>query len=80
MALDDPEVTDLTAKGHTNRRILLRTGPRLAQVAVAAVDGQYVDGGVVLASCSDLRVCGESTTFLIPKTERGMTMSCGSVL
>ncbi|HSP56200.1 MAG TPA: enoyl-CoA hydratase/isomerase family protein [Dehalococcoidia bacterium] len=46
----------------------------LDQITIAAVHGFAVGGAVVLTSCCDLRVAGESTWFSIPEVELGLTL------
>jgi enoyl-CoA hydratase/carnithine racemase len=46
----------------------------LGQVTIAAVHGFAVGGALVLASCCDLRVAGESTWFSIPEVELGLPL------
>jgi enoyl-CoA hydratase/carnithine racemase len=47
----------------------------LDQIAIAAVHGYAVGGGVVLAVCCDLRVAGQSSWFSIPEVELGIPLS-----
>jgi enoyl-CoA hydratase/carnithine racemase len=46
----------------------------LDQITIAAVHGFAVGGAVVLASCCDLRVAGESAWFSIPEVELGLPL------
>lgn len=46
----------------------------LDQITIAAVHGFAVGGAVVLTSCCDLRVAGESTWFSIPEVELGLPL------
>lgn len=46
----------------------------LNQITIAAVRGFAVGGAVVLASCCDMRVAGESTWFSIPEVELGLPL------
>ena len=47
----------------------------LNQISIAAVRGFAVGGGVVLASCCDLRVAGRGAWFSIPEVELGIPLS-----
>lgn len=42
---------------------------------VAAIEGLCIGGGLEIASCCDLRVCGESSRFGAPINRLGLTMS-----
>jgi len=42
---------------------------------IAAIEGLCVGGGLEIASCCDLRVCGESSRFGAPINRLGLTMS-----
>jgi enoyl-CoA hydratase/carnithine racemase len=42
---------------------------------VAAIEGICVGGGLEIAACCDLRVCGESSRFGAPINRLGLTMS-----
>jgi len=42
---------------------------------VAAIEGLCVGGGLEIAACCDLRVCGESSRFGAPINRLGLTMS-----
>ena len=42
---------------------------------VAVIEGICVGGGLEIAACCDLRVCGESSRFGAPITRLGLTMS-----
>lgn len=86
MELSDPEIATIRDKGLSERRTRLQTGPRLARaiedmapLTIAAIEGWCVGGGVVLATCADLRITGQNATFYVPEIERGMNMSWGSV-
>lgn len=46
----------------------------LDQITIAAVHGFAIGGGVVLVSCCDMRVAGESTWFSIPEVELGLPL------
>jgi enoyl-CoA hydratase/carnithine racemase len=46
----------------------------LDQITIAAVHGFAIGGAVVLTSCCDLRVAGESTWFSIPEVDLGLPL------
>lgn len=46
----------------------------LGQVTIAAVHGFAVGGGLVFASCCDLRVAAETAWFSIPEVELGLPL------
>jgi enoyl-CoA hydratase/carnithine racemase len=46
----------------------------LDQITIAAVHGFAIGGAVVLASCCDLRVAGESAWFSIPEVDLGLPL------
>ena len=48
---------------------------RLPQVVIGAANGLAVGGGVVLLSCCDLRVAGESAWFSIPEVELDLPLT-----
>ena len=52
---------------------------RMAPVAVAALHGAVVGGGVVLAAACDLRVCTEDVRFIVPEVELGVPLAWGGV-
>jgi enoyl-CoA hydratase/carnithine racemase len=46
----------------------------LDQITIAAVHGFAVGGALVLTTCCDMRVAGESTWFSIPEVELGLPL------
>ena len=42
---------------------------------IALIDGICVGGGMEIASCCDLRICGESSRFGVPIKRLGLTMA-----
>jgi enoyl-CoA hydratase/carnithine racemase len=56
------------------------TGPALAAVTgcrhpvVAAIHGACVGGGLELAACADMRLCGESSIFAVPSARLGLVL------
>ncbi|KCZ93854.1 enoyl-CoA hydratase/isomerase family protein [Hyphomonas johnsonii] len=84
--LKDPEGTAAAKSSLSQRRVLLRRGPRMCQawedvdaLTICAVEGWCVGGGVALATACDLRVAADNSTFYVPEVERGMNMSWGSI-
>jgi enoyl-CoA hydratase/carnithine racemase len=51
----------------------------LPQVAIAAMHGHVVGGGVVLAAACDLRVAERSTRFSIPEVDVGIPLAWGGI-
>lgn len=45
---------------------------RLAKPTIAQIDGYCVGGGVALAVCCDLRICGEGSQFAVPAAKLGL--------
>lgn len=72
----EPPVNDLDrrARAHLGGRTCEML-ERLPQVTIAAVNGLAVGGGVVLVTCCDLRVAGESAWFSIPEVELGLPLT-----
>ena len=86
MDLKDEEVSESASAGMAERRVMLKTGPRLCRawekieaLTVVAVEGWCVGGGVALAVSCDLRVIGASGRMYVAEVERGFNMSWGSV-
>ena len=84
--LKDVEGADAAKSSLSQRRLLLRRGPRLCEawekidaLTICAIEGWCIGGGAVLAASCDLRVCADNSRFYIPEVERGMNMSWGSV-
>ena len=84
--LKDAAGTAAAKASLSERRVLLRRGPRLCKaweeidaLTICAVEGWCVGGGVALATACDLRVATEATHFYVPEVERGMNMSWGSI-
>jgi len=51
----------------------------MPQIAIAALWGNVVGGGVVLAAACDLRVAEENTTFSIPEVDIGIPLAWGGI-
>ncbi|RIJ17781.1 enoyl-CoA hydratase/isomerase family protein [Henriciella mobilis] len=84
--LKDPERAASADAGLSERRILLRAGPRLCQawedvdaLTICAIEGWCVGGGMALAAACDLRVASREAMLYVPEVERGMNMSWGSI-
>jgi enoyl-CoA hydratase/carnithine racemase len=45
---------------------------RLAKPTIAQIDGYCVGGGVALAVCCDLRICGTGSRFAVPAAKLGL--------
>ena len=84
--LKDEEVAKCATAGLSERRLLLKTGPRMCRaweeldaLTIVAIEGWCVGGGVALAVSCDLRIIGEGGHLYVPEIERGFNMSWGSV-
>jgi len=51
----------------------------LPQVAIAALCGHVVGGGIVLAAACDLRIAEENTVFSIPEVDIGIPLAWGGI-
>jgi len=51
----------------------------LEQVTIAAINGLAVGGGVVLATCVDIRLAAESAWFSIPEVDVEMPLTWGAL-
>jgi len=69
---DTPE--DVRAYGEAIARAL-RAVRCCPHPTVAVIEGVCVGGGLEIAACCDLRVCGESSRFGAPINRLGLTMS-----
>jgi enoyl-CoA hydratase/carnithine racemase len=86
MYLKDEEVAKSATAGLAERRVVLKTGPRMCRaweeldpLTIVAIEGWCVGGGVALAVSCDLRIIGAGGHFYVPEVERGFNMSWGSV-
>ena len=86
MDLKDAEVAKSATAGLAERRVMLKTGPRMCRaweeldpLTIVAIEGWCVGGGVALAVSCDLRIIGVSGHLYVPEVERGFNMSWGSV-
>ncbi len=48
-------------------------------VAIAAIHGHCIGGGVVLAAACDLRVAADNTSFAIPEVDLGIPLAWGGI-
>jgi enoyl-CoA hydratase/carnithine racemase len=86
MDLKDDEVVKSATARLSERRIMLKTGPRMCRaweeldpLTIVAIEGWCVGGGTALAVSCDLRLIGSGGHFYVPEVERGFNMSWGSV-
>ena len=86
MDLKDEEVAKSATAGLAERRVVLKTGPRMCRaweeldpLTIVAIEGWCVGGGVALAVSCDLRIIGAGGHLYVPEVERGFNMSWGSV-
>jgi enoyl-CoA hydratase/carnithine racemase len=86
MDLKDEAVAKSATAGLAERRVVLKTGPRMCRaweeldpLTIVAIEGWCVGGGVALAVSCDLRIIGAGGHFYVPEVERGFNMSWGSV-
>ena len=47
---------------------------------VALIEGVCVGGGLEIAACCDLRICGQSSRFGVPISRLGLTMAYGELV
>lgn len=86
MDLKDPEVAQSATDALSQRRLTLKTGPKMCRaweeleaLTIVAIEGWCAGGGAALAVSCDLRVIAQTGHFYIPEIERGFNMSWGSV-
>ena len=72
----EPPVNDLDrrARAHLGGRTC-ELLDRLPQVTIGVANGLAIGGGVVLLSCCDLRLAGESAWFSIPEVELDLPLT-----
>jgi enoyl-CoA hydratase len=86
MDLKDEEVAKSATAGLADRRVILKTGPRMCRaweelepLTIVAIEGWCVGGGTALAVSCDLRIIGAGGHFYVAEVERGFNISWGSV-
>lgn len=86
MDLKDEEVSQSANAYLTDRRAMLKTGPRMCRaweeldaLTIVAIEGWCAGGGAALALSCDLRIIGTGGHLYVPEVERGYNMSWGSV-
>ena len=86
MDLKDEEVARSATAGLAERRVMLKSGPRMCRaweeleaLTIVAIEGWCVGGGLALAVFCDLRIMGAGGHLYVPEVERGFNMSWGSV-
>jgi enoyl-CoA hydratase/carnithine racemase len=86
MDLKDEEVIKSATARLAERRVVLKTGPRMCRaweelepLTIAAIEGWCTGGGTALVVSCDLRIIGAGGHFYVPEVERGFNMSWGSV-
>lgn len=86
MDLKDPEVLQSASANLSERRIALKTGPKMCRaweqleaLTIVAIEGWCAGGGAALAVSCDLRVAAENSHFYVPEVEQGFNMSWGSI-
>jgi enoyl-CoA hydratase/carnithine racemase len=52
---------------------------RMSALAIAAIKGPCVGGGVVLAGVCDLRIAADDTVFSIPEVDLGIPLAWGGI-
>ena len=84
--LKDEELTKSVTAGLAERRVMLKSGPRMCRaweelepLTIVAIVGWCVGGGLALAVSCDLRIIGAGSHLYVPEVERGFNMSWGSV-
>jgi len=84
--LKDEALAKISTAGLAERRVLLKSGPRMCRaweelepLTIVAIEGWCVGGGLALAVSCDLRVMGAGGHLYVPEVERGFNMSWGAV-
>lgn len=75
---DDPGLGERRLLSSLGQR-MSRAWEEIAPLTIVAIEGHCVGGGVALSVACDLRVCGASSTLLVPEIRRGMNMSWQSL-
>jgi enoyl-CoA hydratase/carnithine racemase len=86
MDLKDPEAAAARDASVAEKRLLVKTGPRmcaaweaLEPVTIVAIEGWCVGGGMALAVACDWRVAASEASLYVPELKLGMNMSWQSV-
>ena len=86
MDLKDPEAAAARDSSVAQKRLLVKTGPRmcaaweaLEPVTIVAIEGWCVGGGMALAVACDWRVAASEASLYVPELKLGMNMSWQSV-
>ena len=84
--LKDEELAKCATAGLAERRVMLKSGPRMCRaweklepLTIVGIEGWCVGGGLALAVSCDLRIIGAGSHLYVPEVERGFNMSWGSV-
>lgn len=84
--LKDEALAEIATAGLAERRVLLKSGPRMCRaweklepLTIVAIEGWCVGGGLALAVSCDLRIIGAGSHLYVPEVERGFNMSWGAV-
>lgn len=76
LAQPDPDIRYDAAKMGGQAAAALEAMP---QIAIAALCGHVVGGGIVLAAACDLRIAEENTMFSIPEVDIGIPLAWGGI-
>jgi enoyl-CoA hydratase/carnithine racemase len=86
MDLKDPEAAAARDGSVAEKRLLVKTGPKmcaaweaLEPVTIVAIEGWCVGGGMALAVACDWRVAASDASLYVPELKLGMNMSWQSV-
>ncbi len=60
-------------------RLMAEAMDRMSALAIAAIKGPCVGGGVVLAGVCDLRIAADDTVFSIPEVDLGIPLAWGGI-
>ena len=72
--------TDITPRQQGDLgRLMAEALDRMRALTIAAIAGPCIGGGVVIASCCDLRVAADDTTFVIPEVDLGIPLTWGGI-
>jgi enoyl-CoA hydratase/carnithine racemase len=74
-----PAAASITVADADLGRRLIDAWSTLPQLAVAAVHGACVGGGLLLAAACDLRIAAAGTRFAVPELELGLPLTWGGV-